>query len=368
MIKFTADKSVLSEALNTTAKAASTKTTIGVLEGIHMKLSGNSLTVTGYDLELGIKSTIIVDGGGDGELVVSSRLICDIVRKMPGSTISFEESENYKIKLSSDDVKYSISGISSEEYPLLPELSRGESFEVGEAQLKSMIGQTLYAVALDDRKPALMGTKFEIRDKNLYLVSVDGIRIALRKEKLDYEDFEFIVPAKTLGELLRLLSDDESKLATISVDRNQCIFKVEKYTVFSRLLEGDFFDYTKIISLDTGVEAMVNVRSLIEAVDRTLLLINDKCKAPVDLTFEDNSLRVFCETIIGRLDQTIDVDYSGDKFEISFSSRYLLDALRNCDSDKVKFSFVTQNMQALKITPLQGDSFLFLVSPVRRRQ
>lgn len=367
MIKFTADKSEISEALQTTAKAASSKSVIGVLEGIHFSLKGNELTVTGYDLELGIKSTIKVRGESDGELVMNSKLICDIVRKMPGKEIVFEEEDNLKVNLSSEDVQYSIMGISSEEYPLIPELSRGENFEISEPLLKSMIGQTLYAVATVDTKPVLMGSKFDIKNNELNVISVDGIRIALRKEALLHEDFDFVVPAKTLGEILRLLSDDDSKLASISVDRNQCIFKIEKYTIFSRLLEGDFFDYSRIIGTQSNVEAVVNVRELIECVDRTLLLISEKCKSPVDLTFTDNTLRVFCETIIGKVDQKIDVDYSGEEFKISFNSRYLLDALRNTECDKVKFCFITNSMQALKIVPLQGDSFLFMVSPVRRR-
>lgn len=367
MLKFTADKNDISEALITTAKAASSKSVIGVLEGIYFSLKGNELTLTGYDLELGIKSTVSVKGESDGDLVLNSKLICDIVRKMPGGEIVFEETEDLKIRLSCGDIEYSITGISSEEYPLIPELSRGENFEISEPLLKSMIGQTLYAVAVIDTKPVLMGSKFDIKNNELNVISVDGIRIAIRKENLLHEDFDFVVPAKTLSEILRLLSDDDSKIASISVDRNQCIFKIAKYTVFSRLLEGDFFDYTRIIGVQSNLEAVVNVRELMECVDRTLLLISDKCKSPVDLTFTDGTLRIFCETIIGKVDQKINVDYSGEEFRISFNSRYLLDALRNTECDKVKFQFVTNSMQALKIVPLEGNSFLFLVSPVRRR-
>ena len=367
MLKFTVQKNDIFDALVTTSKAASSKSVIGALEGIYFSLAGNSLTVTGYDLELGIKTTIEVNGESDGELVLNSRLICDIVRKMPGGDILFEETDNLKINLKCGDIEYSIMGISSEEYPLIPELSRGENFEISEPLLKSMIGQTLYAVATIDTKPVLMGSKFDIKNNELNVISVDGIRIAMRKESLLHEEFDFVVPAKTLGEILRLLSDDDSKIATISVDRNQCIFKIEKYTIFSRLLEGDFFDYTKIINVQSNIEAVINVRELVECVDRTMLLISDKCKSPVDLTFTNDTLRVYCETVIGKVDQKIKVDYAGDEFKISFNSKYLLDALRNTECDKVKFKFVTNSMQALKIVPLEGDSFLFLVSPVRRR-
>ena len=117
--------------------------------------------------------------------------------------------------------------------------------------------------------------------------------------------------------------------------------------------------------MPSNIEAVVNVRELMECVDRTLLLLNDKIKSPVDFTFSDNMLRVFCETAIGKLDQKIKCDYSGEEFRISFNSRYILDALKNTYCDKVKFLFV-QNT-ALKIVPLEGDSFTFIVSPVRRR-
>lgn len=221
MIKFSVQKNDILDALTTTAKAASTKSVISALEGIHLSLTGNQLTVTGYDLELGIKSTIDVEGESDGVLVLNSRLICDIVRKMPSGVIRFDEYEPLKLNLMCEDITYSIMGINSEEYPVLPELSRGESFEISEPLLKSVIGQTLYAVATIDTKPVLMGSKFEIKNNELNVISVDGIRIAIRKESLLHEDFDFVVPAKTLSELLRLLSDDESKIATVSVDRTR---------------------------------------------------------------------------------------------------------------------------------------------------
>ncbi len=367
MIKFTAAKQDIVDAFVTTAKAASSKSVIAALEGILLSLKGNTLTVTGYDLELGIKTEITVNGEEDGELVMNSRLICDIVRKMPDGDISFEEKSGLKMNLSCGDIKYSVMGMSSEDYPLIPELSRGDSFDISEPLLKSMIGQTLYAVSTIDTKPVLMGSKFDIKDNELNVISVDGIRIALRKEALLHEDFDFVVPSKTLNELLRLLSDDPEKIASVSVDRNQCIFKIDKYTVFSRLLEGDFFDYSKIVGYSSDKEAIVGVRDMIECVERTMLLITDKFRAPVDLTFENNTLEINCETAIGKVDQKIDIEYSSEKTEISFNGKYLLDALRNADCDKVKFYILTSGVQALKILPPEGDSFMFLVSPVRRR-
>ena len=122
MIKFSVQKNDILDALTTTAKAASSKSVITALEGIYLSLTGNMLTVTGYDLELGITSSIEVNGSSDGKIVLNSRLICDIVRKMPSGEIIFDEYEPLKLNLICEDITYSIMGISSEEYPLLPEV------------------------------------------------------------------------------------------------------------------------------------------------------------------------------------------------------------------------------------------------------
>ncbi len=367
MLKFSVMKSDIIDALATTAKAASTKSVINALEGILLTLKGSILTVTGYDLEIGIKTDIQVNGIEDGELVMNSRLICDMIRRMPNGDITFEQTDGLKVNISGGSVVYSVMGISSEDYPLIPELTRGESFEISEPLLKSMISQTLHAIATIDTKPVLMGSYFDIRDNNLNVVSVDGIRIALRKEALLHEDFDFVVPGKTLSEILRLLSDDEDKVATISVDRNQCIFSIDKYTIFSRLLEGEFFDYTKILGYEAKKEATVGVRELIECVERTLTLITERFHASVNLTFENNMLKINCESPIGKIDQQMPVEYDDEKLEISFNAKYLLDALKNTGCDKVKFYVISSGVQALKITPLEGDSFTFIVSPIRRR-
>ena len=329
-----------------------------MLDGSLLPLEENIKTVKGVvetakEYDATVEAELGVVGGNEGE-GKSHKILCT----------NPDDAKRFCDETGVDALAVAI-GNAHGNYPVLPELSRGESFEISEPLLKSVIGQTLYAVATIDTKPVLMGSKFEIKNNELNVISVDGIRIAIRKESLLHEDFDFVVPAKTLSELLRLLSDDESKIATVSVDRNQGIFSIDKYTVFSRLLEGDFFDYTKIIGMPSNIEAVVNVRELMECVDRTLLLLNDKIKSPVDFTFSDNTLRVFCETAIGKLDQKIKCDYSGEEFRISFNSRYILDALKNTYCDKVKFLFV-QNT-ALKIVPLEGDSFTFIVSPVRRR-
>lgn len=366
-MKFTSAKQILIDALLNTAKAAATKSTIPALEGLLLHLEGNELTITGYDLEIGIKTTIEVNGIEDGEIVLNSKLFCDIMRKMPNVIITVAEQTGLKVILSADEIEYSIMGMSGNDYPIIPEINRSVSFDISEEMLKSMIGQTLFAISTIDTKPVHMGSKFEIIDNTLNVVSVDGVRMAKRSEPLEYNDVAFVVPGKTLNEIFRMLSDDSEKKACISIDRNQIIFVINGYTIISRLLEGDFIDYNKVMNFNTTTEAIVNVRELAESVDRTLLLISDKYKSPVVFTFEGDFLQINCETAIGKVNEKLKVDYSGEKMEIAFNSRYILDALKNSECDKVKFQ-MTGSLAPIKIVPLEGDSFTFIVLPIRLRQ
>lgn len=365
-MKFTSAKEILIEALLNAAKASSTKSTIPALEGLLLQLMGDQLTITGYDLEIGIKTTIEVNGIEDGEIVLNAKLFCDIMRKMPNKIITVSEKPGLKVMVKAEEIEYSILGMSGQDYPILPDVNRSVSFEMQEDILKSMIGQTLYAISTIDTKPVHMGSKFEIVDKKLNVVSVDGVRMAKRTEFIDYDDVSFVVPGKALSEILKMLSDDPEKKAFISVDRNQIIFIINGYTIISRLLEGEFLDYNKVMNFSTNIEAVINVRELAESVDRTLLLISDKYKSPVVFTFDNDYLVINCETAIGRVNEKIKIEYSGEKLEIAFNSRYVLDALKNSECDKVRI-LMSGSLAPIKILPMGDESFTFIVLPIRLR-
>lgn len=363
-MKFIVQKSDLYNAVINTAKASSAKSTIPALEGIHFDLSANTLTLTGYDLDLGIKTSIEVDGRTDGAIVVNSRLASDLFRKLPEGNISFEVDAKNMVNILAGDVEFSIMGMSEDDYPSIPIVNPEKSFKLPQASLKEMINQTLFAVAVNEIKPVHTGSKFDIIDGELNVVSVDGVRMAIRREKVDFEDISFVVPGKTLNEISRMLEDVADKEVILCVDRNQISFEIGNYTVISRLLEGDFINYENSLSFESDIVAKVNVRELSDSLERAMLLINEKHKSPVKLEFEANVLKISCASSLGRVNDSIKIDYVGAPLKIGLNAKYMLDAVRHSNCDMVRIMLVS-SIKPVKVLPLEGDSFTFLIMPMR---
>jgi len=243
IMKFTCSKEALLAAVQITSKAASGKTTMPSLEGVLMELEGNTLTITGYDLDMGIKTSIGVNGMESGNTIINAKMAGDIIRKMPSGDINFQCDQNNIAEISGKETNFSVMCMEASNYPNVPQVNSEKSFSMPQRLLKNMINGTKFAVAVNDSKPALMGCKFEIEDNVLSVAAVDGVRIALRQEPLTYNNISFIIPAKTLDELTHILSDDDDKNVTLSIDKNQISFKIDNYIMISRLLDGDFISY-----------------------------------------------------------------------------------------------------------------------------
>lgn len=365
-MKFKCLQSTLITAVQNAAKAASAKSTIPALEGILFSVQNGELTLTGYDLDLGIQTSLAVNESENGGIVLNARLISDIIRKMPNSEISFEVTENLMVNLYGGEAEFSILGMEISDYPNVPQINPQTSFKIPQKELKSMIGQTLFAVAATDLKPVHMGSKFDLKDNMLSIVSVDGVRMALRKEKIEFDDISFVVPGKALGEIFRMLDETSENDAVLCVERNQISFEIGSYIIISRLLEGDFINYRNAMSFETDIIAEVNVRELADSLERTLLLINEKHKSPVRLEFKDEWLSVSCTTALGKINDKIRVSYNGNPLVIGVNAKYLLEAIKHSESDMVRI-MLSGSLSPIKILPKDGDSFIFLVLPIRMK-
>ncbi len=366
-MKFSCSNSVILDAFQTTAKASSSKSTIPALEGLLLELTDNTLIITGYNLEIGIRTEVEVSGTENGSAVINARTLCDITRKMPSGIISFDITEGKDVKISCGTVEFAISCSRSDEYPTIPDMSLGKGFTLSQPVLKSMISQTKYACATVDTKPAFMGCKFEIKDNVLNVVATDTVRVALRQEKIEYEDMEFIVPSKTLEELTHILSDNKDDNVTISIEKNQVSFEVGKYIMISRLLNGDFLDYKKFITCDESVFAEVKCSQIIEMLDRALLVINEKNRLPLRCEFTSDSLAVSCSSALGKINDKINIKYNGEPITIGFNVKFLLEAFRACDEEEAKIIFTGSSTSHILIVPKDGRSFTFLLVPMRLR-
>ncbi|MCM1335759.1 MAG: DNA polymerase III subunit beta [Bacteroides sp.] len=375
-MKFKIERNVLSEALFNAAKASSARSSIPALEGVLIHLSDGKITVTGYDLEMGIKCIVEpLEAEEDGEVVVNAKVFGEMIRKMPAGPVELLTENEINVTLRSGSVVYNVVGVSGDQYPNIPELRNDVTFYIGEALLKSMIRQTYHAIATTEIKAVHMGSKFHIEKNRLSVVSVDGVRMAKRDEDVEYDDIDFVVPSKTLGELLRILSDQategegddavEKKIA-VCIDRSQICFSRDDYVIISRLLEGNFIDYNRIMSFAEETSAVLNAREFAESLDRTLLLNTDRYKCPVICTFENDLLTIDIKTALGKMNDQLKIKYSGAKLEIAFNAKYMIDSLRNSECDEVRIDFCGP-LAPIRVRPLNDDSYVGIVLPVRNK-
>lgn len=363
-MKFTVNKSDITEAVSNIQRAVSTKTSIPALEGILLSATETGLELCAYDLELGITTVIPAFVMEPGKAVLSAKLFSDIVRRTPAETVTVSVDEKNMATLESGYSRFSIIGIPAEEFPELPKLSDSTQISLPGALLKSMIRQTLFAIAESDAKPIHQGSLFSLENGILDVVSVDGYRLAVRREPVDFsEDLSFVVPGKTLSELLKLIKDSEDPVE-ISAGRRHILFKIDNYTVISSLLEGEFLNYKAAIPPESQTEVVLKTREAIDSVERVSLLITDRLKSPIRCLFDNNEVKLNCTTSMGRASDQLDVEMTGQSVEIGFNNRYLLEALRNTECDEVKVQ-LGGPLSPMKVVPKEGDSFLFLVLPVR---
>ena len=347
-MKFTVEKRLLNEAVTNLQRAVSSKTSIPALEGILIRSEENRLILTAYDLEIGMQTEL--------PAIISA----------PGADITIDVDDRNTATITSGVSCFTIIGMDSAEFPELPKITDADTIKMPQELLKSMIRQTLFAVADSTAKPIHQGSLFKIENGNLDVVSVDGYRLALRREAINYaNNTEFVVLGKTLSEVLKLLKDSEGE-AEICPSRRHILFRIDNYTVISALLEGEFLDYKSALPKDKKTEVTVSTRTMIESVERVSLLITDRLKSPVRCVIGEDTVKLFCTTTMGRATDQISAEISGDQLEIGFNNKYLLDALRAAETDEVRLQ-LGGPISPMLVMPKEGDAFSFLVLPVRLR-
>lgn len=370
-MKIQCASSDLAKACLNVQRTVSGKSTIPALEGILIDAKDGNVSLTGYDLEVGSTAIIEADVIEEGKIVLGARNLCDILRMIPGDMVSIECDERNISKIKSEETEYSLIGTAASDYPDLPTISKFTSITMEIGKLKDMIKKTIFSVSTSERNPVHTGVKFEISDGKIVLIAVDGVRLAIRREDIDFiydkdegEDaiLDFVVPAKTLNEILKLAGDDDTQIVICVGDRH-IIFKYKEYEIISRLLEGKFIDYKAAIPMTHSTRIIASTRSLIECIERTSLIITDK-SSPVRCVIENGVMRFSSVTAVGTANDKLAADIEGKSVEIGFNNRFVLDALKVCDNDEVKIELGSSN-QPIIITPLQGDSFFFLILPIR---
>jgi DNA polymerase-3 subunit beta len=367
-MKFTANKNSLYEAVSSASKACALKSALNILDGVLLSLKENTLTVTGYDLEIGIKISITVEGHEDGNVVTDPRLLSEMVKKMPDDLINFELSKekSTSIKITSGKSKLNLPCKLGEEFPSIIELKKETSFEINEKLLKEMLTKVGFAVSRSNQE--LECIKMEIENNLFFTVATDGNRLAAKHCNIENQDINFTIPEKAVASLIKSLSDDDDAKVNISVDKNQICVMKENYVLISRLLEGKFVNYKRIIDGEFPRALTIDVRELTLSMERCLLLMSDKLRMPVTASINDGFMKISCKTTIGAIDEEIPVSIKeGDfsDFEINFNPRFMFEALQKTNCEEVKIGF-DGSLKPFKITPTEDNGeFIFIIVPIR---
>ncbi len=365
-MKFTCNTKNLNDACNNVMRAVSVKVTMPTIEGILIECGSETLSLTGYDFEFGINTTLPATVSEPGAIVIKAKVLCDIIKKISGESVCIE-TNGTSVLITSGAAQYNITGIDADEYPELPSVQGGYPLFINQSVLQQMVMQTLFAVAeSESSKPVHTGLKFEMTLNQLRLIGVDGYRLAVRTETIKYEgeDVTFIVPKKTIRELIKIMSPDKDKEISISIGKRHIIFEVDNYSIISRLLEGDFLDYNAAIPKTCSTTVLINTQDAIACIERTLPVIENNAKNPIRCLFDNDEMRVSTVSAIGRVVDYTHANISGNRVEIGFNSKYMTDALGAADTDQVRIEF-NGPVQPVKIMPLNDERFLFLVLPMR---
>lgn len=366
-MKIKAEKKTLLEAITPTLCALSSKALIPALECILVKAENGILTVTGYDLAKGVRTETPVNIEEEGSLLLDAQKLNSIIRALPDGMVDISVDKDYKVTIISGKIKFEILGLSTEGYPSLPELAGDRSFEIPKGILKRLCQQLLFSVSLDEKKPVLTGINFEINGDKMTLVSCDGFRLSIRHETVKCNELmKFIVPGRTLAELMKLL-DDSDDIIKVELTNKHIIMHFDNLCFFSRLIEGEYIDYLKPIPKDTTIEVKVKLDDIISSCERANLVIDERVKSPIKITVAPGGLLLSCDSVNGKVRDEIPATTSGVDLNIGFNNKYLLDALRAAalsGDDEVILRMKT-SLVGMSIQPIDHDSYFYLVLPVR---
>ena len=366
-MKFSCEKYLLQNAISTASHAAAAKSTIPSLEGLLIEAAEGSVTISGYDLKTGIRTRLPADVTEKGAVVLNARLFGDIVRRMPDDVLSFVSNDFLNINVSCGMSVFEIMGTSAEDYPEMPVVDYQKSVNIPQNVMRSLISETIFAVSDNESRPIHTGSLFEIENNLITVVSVDGYRLAMRREEIENSEIDkssFVIPGAALSEVEKI-ADDVDEPLKLTLGSRHVLFTIGETELISRRLEGDFLNYKQAIPQNATYSVEIDRSSFMSSVERVSLMINDRLKSPVRCLFTDNKVKMQTITALGRATDECDVKGSINDLEIGFNNHYLLDALKAAPADNLRV-LLSSGISPCVIIPADGsENFLYMILPVR---
>lgn len=382
-MKIIFNRQTITDALAPLMCAVSGKSTTSAIEGVLIDAQEDGKCVlTTFDLEKGMRTTVEAQVEEAGSAIISAQKLLQTVRVMEGDFVTLTVSDTMQACVFSGKSNHKMNALAASDYPVIPRLVTEDGFVIGQSVLKNMLAKVMYAMAANDQRPVLNGCYFRVKGDELLMVSCDSYRLAKCSIKADIENknedgsalsFSFIIPTKSVLELFKLLKDDERETVRIYMTRKNIVLYIGNLVFFSRLVEGQYIDFDRIIMTDHTIHVTMDRDRLISALERAALVTEEKVtgsvRAQVKLNFEDGVLMISAVSALGSTYDEIEVEQEGGNLLIAFNNRFLIDSLRVMDCDTIDIS-MKSSFHSINIEPHEKDeesSELFMLLPVRIR-
>ena len=373
-MKLTIKKELLLDALNKVSKAISTKNLIPVLAGIKFELKKKKLTLTASDNDITIQTTIEPANDDDftveseGSIIIQGKYILDIVRKLPDKYINIEVIDELKILIYTENSEFNLNGISESEYPNIGLEESKKKVNINVGAFKNIVNQTAFATSNEESKPVLTGINFNIVGDILECNSTDSYRLARKVVKLDKpseENYNIVIPSHNIIEFSKILTDDEDEIE-LHIFSNKILFKNGNLKFESRLINGTYPNTSNLLPDDSFLVVTTSLNAFYDVIDRVSILTSDKEKNIVTLETSDNTLILRSSSAeIGRVEEKMYITKNNsENIKISFSAKYMMEALKSFSTETVDIHFVGE-VKPILIKSSEDETLTQLVLPIR---
>ena len=369
-MKFTCSKNELKDALQVASRAVAVKPQTPILAGIYLRAEGSTLEMQANNFSLGIIAKVAVNTEISGDVVVVGKYFQEIVSKLPGDTVTvtYEAGDN-TVYINSGASNYNLLAMSAEDFPKVKSQEVATSFKIRASALKNLIRRTVFACANDDAsRPIFTGCLFEVAGSSITVAATNTHRIAVKKDTIadEIEAMNFIVPSSTLKDLVRMLDTSTDNLVTVDYSGKYIAFTFDNVFMTSRLIEGQFPPYEKLVSAPTDIHVKVNVSDMLAAVDRVALISKETEYNTIRFIFTQDGVEISSNSPdVGKAEEHISATLEGEDIDISFNVKYIADVLHVLESENCRIG-LTKPLAPIDVREDEGeDDYIYIVTPVR---
>ena len=386
-MKIIFNRTTVSAAVAPLMYAVSGKSTLSAADGILIEARmPDTCVLTTFDLEKGVRICVEAKVIEEGSYIINAQKFNQTLRVMDGEEITLTVGEKLVASIVSGKSSHKMIALPASDFPTIPDLVSDRSFIISQSVVKKMLSQVAFAMGNNDQRQVLNGTFVKIDDDSITTVACDSFKLAKCRRRTElankntngnaHLDYAFIVPSKTVADLQRLLEDDDEALTQIYVTRKHIVFVIGEITFFSRLVDGQYIDYNRIIVTNHPINTVADKDALLSSLERAALITEEKIagsvRAHVKLDFSEDILRISAISAAGSTYDEVSIDHTGDDLVIAFNNRFLIDGVRSCDSDRIRMTMSTP-LGSMNITPEENDyeqngaEELFMLLPVRTK-